>query len=136
MPIEDNPSKWTVETVKALLTTIVEQNDRLYRERFDSQAQEFREFRVSTEARFASVNEFRGALSDAQRELMPRSEAEVLFQASAADRAYIKEMIAALKAQIDATQAKGTGVQAGWAWAAAVIGLGLSIVLGLSKLVP
>lgn len=121
---EDRPATWTLEAVKAHLLAVIEGNDRLYRERFEGQAQEFREFRSTTEARFAGVNEFRGALADAQRALMPRAEAEARFTAIQTDLALLKE------AQ-NARSSEGTGLKSGWGWAVAVVMLALAVYLGL-----
>jgi hypothetical protein len=111
-------SGWTVETLKEYADT-----------RITSIEARQKEMKVETDSKFSGVNEFRGALADAQRNLMPRSEAEVQFNALRAEIATLKE---------NATQRAGEGVGrvAGWGWAVAVVLLALAVYLGLQGRTP
>lgn len=83
---------WTIDTLRLHLEALIEANDRRYEQRFKdsgtavgaalSAAKEaVVKAETAAEKRFESVNEFRGTLSDQQRMLMPRTEAELRFSA-------------------------------------------------------
>lgn len=69
---------------------------------------------AAAERRFESMNEFRGALSDSARLLMPRIESEQLHRATA-------EKIAELTARMNARDDRGRGLSQGWAILAAAV---------------
>jgi len=76
---------------------------------------------TATEKRFESVNEFRGTLADAQRVLMPRSEAGVEFKALA-------EKIERLTTHDDLQKGRGEGVSALWAALVGVAGIVIAVL--------
>jgi hypothetical protein len=91
---------------------------------------------LASEKRFESVNEFRGTLADQQRTLMPRAEAEAVIKAleTRLDSAVatLAEKIESLtKLQIVSGGIK-SGVQFGWQYSIAIIGLILTI-LGIAS---
>lgn len=73
---------------------------------------------VASEKRFEAVNEFRAALGDQARLLMPRIEAEQAFKAMA-------EKIDVLTTRINARDDRGAGLNQGW-----VILLGIAALVG------
>lgn len=83
----------------------------------------------ASDKRFDSVNEFRGALADNFRTLMPRSESE---QA----RAIINEKIDALTARVNQREDRGQGRGDVWAYVVGAVGLIaaiISIVFALTR---
>ena len=91
---------------------------------------------VSTEKRFENVNEFRATLADQQRTLMPRSEAEAVMHSL---EAKLEASTKTLTDKIDSittaqtlTSGKSVGVQFGWQYSVAILGLVLTI-LGIAS---
>jgi len=76
---------------------------------------------VAAERRFESVNEFRNTLSDQQRTLMPRAEAENRLGALA-------EKIGVLEGFRTETLSRGMGTKEGWGSAVGVVAFVLSII--------
>jgi hypothetical protein len=76
---------------------------------------------AASEKRFESVNEFRGALADSARLLMPRAEAEQLFRAMA-------EKIDEVTSRVNARDNQGRGLSHGWMVLVAAVGLVATIV--------
>lgn len=74
----------------------------------------------ASEKRFEGVNEFRAALADQQRTLMPRSEVEVTIKA-------ISERLSALKDTVDARTNERRGLTGGWGYAVGAIGFLLAL---------
>lgn len=70
----------------------------------------------ATEKRFESVNEFRAALSDSSRLLMPRSEAEI-------SNKVLSEKIEVLTARLNAKDEQGRGMGQGWIILVAVVSM-------------
>jgi hypothetical protein len=62
---------------------------------------------AASEKRFESMNEFRGALADSARLLMPRQEAEQSFRVLA-------DKIEDLNKRVSARQDQGVGLNRGW----------------------
>jgi hypothetical protein len=69
----------------------------------------------------ASANEWRGAMNDRERILMPRSEAEKSLAANA-------EKVDALATRIDRTEGRSGGLNAGWGYLVAAAGLVLVMI--------
>jgi hypothetical protein len=76
---------------------------------------------TATEKRFEGVNEFRGALDNQQRTLIPRAEVNALIGG-------VNDKLFALTKQMDALQAERTGVRGGWGYAVGAIGFLLTLV--------
>lgn len=84
---------------------------------------------ASSERRFESVNEFRSALSDQQRNLMPRTEVAAVMQA-------MQDKIDGLTHRLDRGDGRGSGLQAGWGYLIGAVGLAgviISIVITLAR---
>jgi hypothetical protein len=75
---------------------------------------------AANEKRFDAVNEFRGALNDSTRLMMPRSEAEQSFRV-------LSEKIEVFGKRVDAREQQGRGLNQGWIILASVISVLSSI---------
>jgi hypothetical protein len=118
------------------LTTLISANDRRYEQRFEgqkaaidaafsAQKEAITKAENSTERRFENMNEFRGALDNQQRTLIPRSEVVVMVHG-------LEEKIANNTKQMDAFLAERQGIKGGWGYAAGLIGVVLTLAsLGL-----
>lgn len=84
---EREVSGWTVDTLRSHLSTIINERDRRYGERFDAQEnavaaalqaakEAVNKAETAAEKRFDAVNEFRGQLADQAATFMPREVAE------------------------------------------------------------
>jgi len=143
MSYNEPPSNgWTLPTVLRYLHELIIANDRRYEQRFDSlidtMEQRFSAAKemntaalaaadravskaeIGAEKRFESVNEFRNTLADQQRNLMPRSEVEVLIKS-------MSDKITALEKAVESGRTERSGMRGGWAYAVAAI----SVVIGL-----
>lgn len=78
---------------------------------------------AASERRFESINEFRGALADSARLLMPRSEAEQQMRA-------MTDKIDDVTNRVNARDDRGRGLGQGWVILVAAIGL-IGTVIGL-----
>jgi hypothetical protein len=78
---------------------------------------------AASERRFESMNEFRGALADSARLLMPRQESEHLHRATA-------EKIDILTARVNARDERSRGLSQGWSILVAAVGF-VALVAGL-----
>lgn len=76
------------------------------------------------ERRFESMNEFRGALSDSARLLMPRLESEQLHRAT-------QDKLGELIARMNARDDRGRGLGQGWAILVAAVSF-IATVVGLT----
>jgi hypothetical protein len=123
-----NTSEDKVE-LKEFILAVIEGNDRRYEQRFNDtklavdasliaadkavvaalagQKEAVTKAETAAEKRFESVNEFRNTLSDQQRNLMPRSEAEVKFDS-------FTKQIDGVVARLDKSEGKGVGLSMGW----------------------
>jgi phosphopantetheinyl transferase (holo-ACP synthase) len=129
MPTER--SGWTLDTLKEHVESLLASNDRRYEQRFkdsgtavdaalNAAKEAVLKAETASEKRFEGVNEFRGTLSDQQRTLMPRAEAELRMGA-------IESQLAALT-RIGATR---TGEQKGGreVWGYLVGGIGILVAV-------
>jgi len=129
---------WTIATVLTYLSDLIALNDKRYEQRFSDlealfthrfEAQEkavqaaltaadraVNKAELGAEKRFEGVNEFRSALADQQRSLMPRSESEAHWSS-------LTKEVQDLKEQIIAMRDRSIGVRGGWGYAAGLIGL-------------
>jgi hypothetical protein len=81
---------------------------------------------AASERRFESMNEFRGALSDSARLLMPRLEAEQQFRA-------LTEKIDQITKRVNSRDDQGRGLSQGWLILIGAVGL-IATVVGLVSL--
>lgn len=79
----------------------------------------------ASERRFESINEFRGALSDSARLLMPRAEAEQMSRA-------LTEKIDELTKRVNSRDDQGRGLHQGWLILVAVIAV-IAAIVGAMK---
>jgi hypothetical protein len=142
---------WTVDTLHehldslvregfARLETLIIEKDKQYDLRFEgivtaTQAalaaadRAVGKAEAAAEKRFEGVNEFRAALGDQQRMLMPRGETEMLVNG-------LNDKVIALTTAIGGLSGVRTGVGQGWAWAlgaVALIASVVSIILAFAK---
>jgi hypothetical protein len=122
----EDPTGWTLATLKEHFDSLLAEEDRRYEQRFASQEQAIRKADAANDARFSSVNEFRATLSDQQRTFMPRPEAERIITS-------IDERLAAMAARLDKAEGSSGGKLAGWGWAVGVLGLVLAILARFVK---
>ncbi len=124
-PTHSASCDWTLDTLRLYLLGRIEDNDRFYTQRMDSQVAAVAsaleaakaavaKAEMAAERRFESVNEFRSTLSDQQRNLMPRAEVAVLI-------ASLDEKIRGAQRIIEALQAERAGVKGGWALAVGAV---------------
>ena len=71
-------SQWTLETLKEYFDGLRNSDEKRYLERFNASDKAITKAEDATERRFQGVNEFRSAMSDQARLMMPRAEAEAL----------------------------------------------------------
>lgn len=76
---------------------------------------------LASDKRFEGVNEFRAALDNQQRTLIPRSEVDVMFRG-------LERSIADIVKQQDAQTAERIGVRGGWGYAVGLIGFVIAIL--------
>jgi len=88
----DSSSQWTVDTLKEYLTVLIADHDKRYEQRHQANKEAIAiaianaqvansKAELSIEKRLEGTNEWRNALNEHQRTYMPRSEAQVLFEA-------------------------------------------------------
>lgn len=71
---------------------------------------------AASEKRFESVNEFRSALGDSARLLMPRSEAEQAFKT-------MNDKIDLITSRVNAREEQGKGLSQGWVFLISAVSL-------------
>lgn len=123
---------------KELLLALIEANDVRYDQRFEASKEAIasalnaakeaitaalsaadravQKAESASEKRFEGVNEFRATLSDQQRTLMPRQEAEALIR-------NLSDKIDAQDKRITESVSQRTGVGQGWQYALGAVGL-------------
>ena len=118
-------SGWTTDTLKEYLEARLEDADKRYQQRFDAQeaAQKYAQ---------EKANEFRGSLDDVGKKQMPRTEAEALIRASG-ERSQVElnavaAQVHALQGRMDRNEGRGSGLNSGWAYLIAGVGLVATII--------
>jgi hypothetical protein len=137
-----NDPCWTIDSALTHVLTLMDANDKRYEQRFDasqkalelglvaqkaaveaalaSQSAAVIKAEIAADKRFDSVNEFRNTLADQQRNLIPRSEVEVIERS-------MTDKIAALQKQVEGLLAERAGIRGGWGYAVGVVGLVLAL---------
>jgi deoxyribodipyrimidine photolyase len=129
---EKSESAWTTDTLREHFAALLEEADKRYEQRFTDQDAAVKaalaaaekavvKAETASEKRFDAVNEFRQTVNDIVNKMMPRSEAENSVKANA-------DKIDALATRIDRTEGRSTGLNAGWVYLVAGIGLLATIV--------
>lgn len=116
-------SEWTVDTLKEHVLRLLDEKDRAIAAALSSAERANAKAEAATEKRFEGVNEFRAALADQQRTLMPRNEAEIRMSGT-------DTILAALQRRMAAVEGRSQGFTGGWGWAVGVFGL-IALVVSL-----
>ena len=123
----DGPSLETyVETRLSLLTEQIRKDkqehdrfeaerDRRYEERHNANEQALSKVASEMLAKFAAVNEFRGAMGDAQRLFIPRAEVDVIVSG-------LGKEIGTLSMGLDRMLTERAGIKGGWGYAMGLLG--------------
>lgn len=125
---------WTIDTLKVYLERLLEEHAARYQERHDTMMRGLKDaldsadkaVRKAEEAankRFDGVNEFRGALEDAERTKYPRKEAE-------ASIASIHERLTKLELARTGEAGQQLGVKSGYMLAIGVVAV-ISMIIGI-----
>jgi hypothetical protein len=129
----DGPSLETyVETRLNLLTEeirkdkqeqdrFLSERDRRYEERHGANEQALSKVATEMLAKFAAVNEFRGAMGDAQREFIPRAEVEAIVTG-------LKDQLGTISLHLDRIQTERQGIKGGYGYAVGIVGLVAALV--------
>ncbi len=123
---------WTLETLRIHLEGAIKSSSTHLEERIKSVADTAQaaaqnadkavsKAEVAAEKRFESVNEFRNTLSDQQRNLMPRDEANIRFEA-------LTHELRGAQRILETMRAEQKGVVGGWGYSVGVIGFLLTLV--------
>lgn len=124
-----------IENIK----TLIDANDKAYNQRFENVIQAttaalnaadraVNKAEGASEKRFDAVNEFRSTLSDQQRTLMPRAEAEILIKG-------LNEKLESLTQTSDSQKNQSIGQREGMTEVALVASVVSTIVVILSRLI-
>ena len=116
--LNNSNDSWNVSTLKEHTEDLLSEMDKRNEQRFTASEKAINaalaaadravmKAETAAEKRFESVNEFRGTLSDQQRSLMPRSEADVEFRA-------MRQIIDDLKTRMDKNEGKSKGFETSW----------------------
>ena len=133
--------EWTVATLHALLTTVLEERERRYGQRFTDLETALRaalaasekaigKAEVATERRFESVNEFRQTLSDQARDFMTRTEAIALTERNTERIREQADRLQELTNRVNRSEGRGTGITAGWGYLVGGVSL-IAIIVGI-----
>jgi hypothetical protein len=134
--------EWTIETLHEHIRVLIAASDKRYEQRFEcfehnielrfteqksataaalaAADRAVQKAETAAEKRFESVNEFRNTLGDQQRNLMPRSEVDVLVKG-------LESKVEGLKEQVNQIHDERRGVVGGWGYAVGVIGFVLTL---------
>jgi hypothetical protein len=129
---EEQVSGWTVDTLRTETHGLLHEADRRYEQRFEGQEkavsaalqaakEAVAKAETAAEKRFDAVNEFRGQLSDQAATFMPRREAEQVIAALA-------EKVSDLASRVDTREGRGAGLNAGWGYLIAAVGLAATVI--------
>jgi hypothetical protein len=73
---ESSKQEWTIETVKAHVLAIMDERDERYEQRFQASQKAIDEAKAETQKKFENTNEWRGLVSDTQKNYVTRTELE------------------------------------------------------------
>jgi chromosome segregation ATPase len=77
----DDETGWSLHGLRRVIFSMLDERDKRYEQRFLDQTTAIHKQENAIEKRFESVNELRGALDDAAKLLMPRSESNARYDA-------------------------------------------------------
>jgi hypothetical protein len=110
-----------IKSLYAQLREAIDERDRRYQERYESSQTALGKVADEMHSKFANVNEFRGAMEDAQRLFMPRAEAEALING-------LESKLNQQFTQLDRLQSERQGIRGGWGYAVGVVGFVLVVI--------
>jgi hypothetical protein len=67
---------WTIETVKDHVLAVMDERDKRYEQRFQASQKAIDEAKAESQKKFEGTNEWRGMVSDAQKNFVTRKEVE------------------------------------------------------------
>ncbi len=114
-------SGWTIETLRLYLEQRIDAVAMTASVAAQTADKAVSKAEVAAEKRFESVNEFRNTLSDQQRNLMPRDEANIRFDS-------LTHEIRGAQRILEGMRAEQKGVVGGWGYSVGVIGFLLTLV--------
>lgn len=117
---EKEVSGWTVDTLRELIITRMDERDRRYTEKFDAQEKAVLVALDQTRTRFENVNEWRGTVSDLLANAMPRPEAVTINAAT-------NDKIQAINSRLDKIEGGGSSKHALFGYVVAVAGILIAI---------
>lgn len=126
---EEAVSGWTVDTLRQEIHGLLRESDRRYEQRFEAQEQANEKFESENRAWREQANEWRGAMTDRERDFLSRREAEQQFYA-------LNEKVDAQGSRLDRTEGRGIGLNAGWVYllgAASFVAAIVAIALALTR---
>lgn len=131
MPRSHDPTVAELVAQLVGLRELIDERDRRYEERSTAQKEAVTsalsaadravaKAELAADKRFEGVNEFRAALADQQRTLIPRAEVVVMTNA-------LEAQISVVTKQVEQLLAERAGVRGGWGYAVGVAGLVLTL---------
>ena len=114
-------SGWTIETLKEHFEALREADKEAVKAALAAAERAVEKAEANAEKWRENANEWRGAMNDRERNLMPRAEAEKSIKANA-------EKIDGLETRIERSEGRSGGLNAGWAYLLAAIGMLATIV--------
>lgn len=145
---KNEPSGWTVDTLRAHVESLIDERDNRYEQRFSAQQTALKDAlsaaekavaaalmaadravakaEAAAERRFESVNEFRQTLSDQTNTLLPRAEADSRFQ-------NIIDKVESLSKSIDRREGQSRGLNMGWVILVAAVGA-LGVIISIAAM--
>lgn len=131
-PDRRDSNQWTLSTLREHLMSVLLERDLRYGQRFTDLETALRaalaasekaiaKAETATERRFDSVNEFRATLSDQAAHLMPRTEAMAMYARNS-------ERLQELTDRVNRSEGRGSGLNAGWVYLVAAVGLLATVV--------
>lgn len=130
-------------TMRDYFEKLIAERDRQYLQRFEAQQQAVtaaldsaqravQKAETASDARFASVNEFRAALSDASAKQITRVEVDEKIIALNEKLSALKESIEVIRGIVVSKVSEEKGMAAGWGYL--VSGVGFLITIGLAAI--
>ncbi len=134
---EASVSGWTVDTLRAHLTSAIEGNDRRYAAHFAAQEvamsaalaaaeKAVLKAEMASERRFEAVNEFRAQLADQAATFIPRIEAEARIARNTED-------LTSLASRLDRYEGRSGGLSDSWGYLVGAAGIAGAVVALIAR---
>lgn len=114
-------SGWTVDTLKEYIEALRSDDQKAVQAALLAAKEAVIKAENATEKRFESVNEFRAQLADQGNTFLPRLEYDAQHKA-------LEDRVSALTDRINIKEGKGAGLNAGWGYLVAGVGLLITII--------